>query len=276
MPLPLEDYLQFLRETGVEFTVAPGLRRETDHRGPLLSPEPNPRCLHLSSGMDVIERFDSARGLGANHASVSVAEALVRLQPSVAGEGVVDMGCGTGVLGIVAALQGARVVGTDVDSAALELARGNGVANGVVMDLRFGSLCDPLGDDSVDVFLANLPHKPSLGTDCLPLSQDGGPEGDRLFSAALPAMARYQEPGGRLLFSLHSLPHPRLLRCVQRFYALELVRWKLRWLDPASYGRLRSGFRERHATGTSFLAMGKDREAFITGVWVCRRRGRGE
>ena len=171
MPLPLEDYLEFLREGGVEFTVAPGLRREADHQGPLLSPEPNPRCLHLSSGLEVVEQFDFARGLGANHASVSVAEALVGLQPSVAGEWVVDMGCGTGVLGIVAALQGARVVGTDVDPAALELARDNAAANRVELDLRLGSLCDPLGDDSVDVFLANLPHKPSIGTDCLPLSQ---------------------------------------------------------------------------------------------------------
>ena len=144
----------------------------------------------------------------------------------------------------------------------------------VAMDLRLGSLCEPLGADPVDLFLANLPHKPSVGADRLPLAQDGGPEGDRLFSAALPAMARHQQRGGRLLFSLHSLPHPRLLRCAQRFYTLDLVRWKLRWLGSASYGGLRPGFRERHAVGTSFLVMAEEGEAFITGVWVCRRRGR--
>lgn len=44
---------------------------------------------------------------------------------------VLDLGCGTGVLGIGAALYGARVVGVDVDTEALRLARSNAAAAGV-------------------------------------------------------------------------------------------------------------------------------------------------
>jgi release factor glutamine methyltransferase len=272
MRTPLGEYLGFLRSAGVEFSVAPGLLRENDHRGPLQPGQANPRHLRLSGGLEVVERFDPGRGLGADHASLSVAEALAGLQPPVAGEGVVDMGCGTGVLGIVAALQGARVIGTDVDPVALELARRNAAANGVALDLRLGSLCDPLAGETVDLFLANLPQKPSCGTDFLPLSQDGGVDGDALFSAAVPEMSRLQRPGGRLLFYAHSLAHPRLLGAVGRHYELELLRWKLRWLEPGEYGPLRDRFRDRHSAGTSFLVTDGDREALVGGVWLCTRR----
>ncbi len=44
---------------------------------------------------------------------------------------VLDLGCGTGVLGVGAALYGARVVGVDVDSDALRTARHNAESAGV-------------------------------------------------------------------------------------------------------------------------------------------------
>ena len=44
---------------------------------------------------------------------------------------VLDLGCGTGMLGIGAALYGARVVGIDLDAEALRLARENAAAAGV-------------------------------------------------------------------------------------------------------------------------------------------------
>jgi len=47
---------------------------------------------------------------------------------------VLDLGCGTGVLGIGAALYGARVVGVDIDEGALRLARSNATVAGVAED----------------------------------------------------------------------------------------------------------------------------------------------
>ncbi len=46
-------------------------------------------------------------------------------------ESVVDLGCGTGVLSIGSALQGASVVGVDVDRSAVEVARENAATLGV-------------------------------------------------------------------------------------------------------------------------------------------------
>lgn len=44
---------------------------------------------------------------------------------------VLDLGCGTGVLGVGAALYGARVVGVDVDGGALRVGRENAATTGV-------------------------------------------------------------------------------------------------------------------------------------------------
>lgn len=77
-----------------------------------------------------------------------------------AGRSVLDVGTGSGVLAIAAARLGARrVVGVDIDPAAIEAARANAGRNGVAIELREGSL-DALataGDYApFDLVLANL------------------------------------------------------------------------------------------------------------------------
>jgi ribosomal protein L11 methyltransferase len=70
---------------------------------------------------------------------------------------VLDVGTGTGVLAMVAALSGARtVVGTDVDAVALGAARENASLNGLGERIVFqdGSSALPTGFDLV---VANLP-----------------------------------------------------------------------------------------------------------------------
>ncbi|MDO9523053.1 MAG: METTL5 family protein [Methanocorpusculum sp.] len=58
------------------------------------------------------------------------------LAGDIEGMKVVDLGCGTGMLSIGAALLGATVIGIDIDEAALKIARKNAEAFGVDIEWR--------------------------------------------------------------------------------------------------------------------------------------------
>jgi ribosomal protein L11 methyltransferase len=75
----------------------------------------------------------------------------------IKGARVLDLGCGSGILGIAAALFGARqVVGLDTDPLAIEATHANAARNGLAgqMMARRGSL--PAADGPFDLVLANL------------------------------------------------------------------------------------------------------------------------
>jgi HemK-related putative methylase len=61
------------------------------------------------------------------------------------GRRFLDMGTGTGIVGIVAALQGAVVTAVDINPAAVEAARGNAAANGVSMEVLESDLFERVG-----------------------------------------------------------------------------------------------------------------------------------
>ncbi len=75
-------------------------------------------------------------------------------------EAILDLGCGTGVLGIAAAKlsEGGHVVLTDVNERAVGLARANLRANGVGnAEVRAGSLYEPVSSLAFDHILCNPP-----------------------------------------------------------------------------------------------------------------------
>lgn len=85
--------------------------------------------------LELLEQVDRARGLR--------------------GATVIDVGTGTGILAIGAAMLGAgQVLAVDVDPDAVEVTAENATANGVELDARVGSA--DLVDDTYDVVLANL------------------------------------------------------------------------------------------------------------------------
>lgn len=75
---------------------------------------------------------------------------------------VLDIGTGAGVFAILSAKLGAKVVATDVDFEAVELARINSLKNSVKVDLRIGSLAEPINqDETFDLIVFNLPSSPT-------------------------------------------------------------------------------------------------------------------
>lgn len=67
---------------------------------------------------------------------------------------VLDMGCGTGVVGVLAQDAGASVVATDLDPVACGAARDNGLD-----DVRRGDLFEPLPDECFDLVAFNPPYR---------------------------------------------------------------------------------------------------------------------
>ena len=71
------------------------------------------------------------------------------------GKSVIDVGCGSGILGIAAALTGAKCVYMcDIDPQAVEAARANAALNGVDCTIERADLIE--GKERADLILANL------------------------------------------------------------------------------------------------------------------------
>ena len=92
---------------------------------------------------------------------------------------VLDMGCGTGVLGIMAKKCGAsHVLGVDIDDKSVENSIENAESNGVAIDVELGS-APPEGE--YDLIMANI-HR-------------------NILIEHMPAYAAYLKPGGELWLS---------------------------------------------------------------------------
>jgi len=124
---------------------------------------------------------------------------------------VLDIGCGSGLLALVAARTADRVVGVDIDPAAVEASRYNAAANGVRnVVFLLGNMYAPVVGEKFDLIVCNPPLYPtsnrlapdlpqtvfrSLCDDCSPSFMIG-------LIAGLP---RHLTSTGRYLFASSSL-----------------------------------------------------------------------
>jgi ribosomal protein L11 methyltransferase len=93
-----------------------------------------PRAATPTAALDVVIEPGQAFGTGAHATTRLCLELLLELEP---GDELLDLGCGSGVLGIAAARLGwRRVRAVDHDPLAVEATRRNAAANGVALDVE--------------------------------------------------------------------------------------------------------------------------------------------
>lgn len=136
-----------------------------------------------------------------------VVERILRELPRDAPATVADVGCGSGVIGLTIAAERpqARVVLTDVSPEAASLARENAerFRLGDRVDVREGDLAEPLGTESFDAVVANLPYVPAKARLARHIVEHephlalfAGDDGLDAIRRLVPALDRHVRPGG--------------------------------------------------------------------------------
>lgn len=206
------------------------------------------------------------------HTSLAVAEVL-EIHP---GEEVADIGCGCGVLAIVAARLGAgRVVGTDISADAVEVAAGNarGLGLEAVTDFRVGDLCEPLGDESFDVVIGDVSGMPDPIAELAGWLPGGGPTGAENPVAMLKGVGPALRPGGRLYLPTGSIQDDETVLAVARdvFGADRVDRLGSRLFPLPTTLATSPVLEELMAAGVVRLESRGSRRLWELRLWCCRR-----
>jgi methylase of polypeptide subunit release factors len=106
------------------------------------------------------------------------------------------LGTGSGVQSLHLAGHVGDVVATDVNPRALALARATAGLNGLRLDLREGSLFEPVRGERFDLLVTNPPFVVSPGTGELLTYRDSGLPGDELVRRVVGSAPAYLQPGG--------------------------------------------------------------------------------
>ncbi|HEY3226911.1 MAG TPA: class I SAM-dependent methyltransferase, partial [Planctomycetota bacterium] len=128
---------------------------------------------------------------GVNPSSVSLVSLCVR-RPARAG---LDLGTGCGVVALYAARHCDRVVATDINPRALNFTAFNAALNDIRnVDIRPGSLFEPVAGETFDVIMCNPPYVISPDSDFQ--FRDSGKEGDSLCKTLIRDLPRHLREGG--------------------------------------------------------------------------------
>lgn len=101
--------------------------------------------------------IDPKMAFGTGHHSTTMLMMRYILETDMAGKSVIDMGCGTGILSILAKMHGAaEVTGIEIDRDAWENALDNAVLNKVDISLIHGDASALKEEKDVDYFFANI------------------------------------------------------------------------------------------------------------------------
>jgi Methyltransferase small domain len=130
--------------------------------------------------------------LGVTPASTSLAQLPSRRRVGR----VLDLGTGCGVQSLHLATHADRVVATDVNDRALAVAALNAALNEIDVELRSGSLWEPVADETFDLIAANPPFVISPATDERLVYRDSGLPGDQVVEAIVRGATHHLSDGG--------------------------------------------------------------------------------
>ncbi len=127
---------------------------------------------------------------------------------------ILDLGTGTGCVAIALGknIPGAHITATDLNPAALAVARKNALRHGVAVELREGDLFSPLGaEETFDAIVSNPPYVESVEWNALspvirlhedPRALLGGPDGLEVIRRLILQAPQHLVPGGLLAIEI--------------------------------------------------------------------------
>ncbi|ROS31636.1 methyltransferase [Cellulomonas sp. PhB150] len=132
--------------------------------------------------------------LGVGGASTTLAQVTVR---SEVGR-VLDLGTGCGIQALHASRHAQQVVATDISQRALAFTRFNAALAGVELDLRLGSMLDPVAGSELDLVVSNPPFVITPRSADVPAYEyrDGGRAGDAIVRDLVTGIGSVLAPGG--------------------------------------------------------------------------------
>jgi len=134
--------------------------------------------------------------LGVGGASLT----LARITPRAPVRKVLDLGCGGGIQALHASRHAEHVVATDLSERALSFAAFNAALNDIKIELRQGSLLEPVTGESFDLIVSNPPFVITPRTpedDSTTWTyRDGGRAGDTLLAELLHDLPGHLAQGG--------------------------------------------------------------------------------
>ncbi len=120
------------------------------------------------------------------------------------GERVLEVGCGSGIVSIHCALNGAEVSCGDINPKAVALARRNAEANGARLDVRETDIYSAF-PERYDTVIFNLPYLPVEEEGLLAKAWSGGEDGMGPLPELLEKAPEHLLPGGRVIVVVSSL-----------------------------------------------------------------------
>ncbi|GAA0729690.1 hypothetical protein GCM10009430_40080 [Aquimarina litoralis] len=82
------------------------------------------------------------------------------LQLSLKNKSLLELGCGSGIISLLAASKGARVTATDINPTAIELLKDASIQNNLTLDIFHSNLFDKIDDQVFDYIIINPPYYP--------------------------------------------------------------------------------------------------------------------
>ena len=110
-----------------------------------------------------------------------------------------DVGCGCGIQALYLSTHADHVVATDISARACQMTRFNAALNGVSIDVRHGSLYEPVTGEVFDLIVSNPPFvitPPALRETGLLEYRDAGMERDSLVGAVIAGAQHHLREGG--------------------------------------------------------------------------------
>ncbi|MDR0791125.1 MAG: methyltransferase [Methanomassiliicoccaceae archaeon] len=138
------------------------------------------------------------------------------------GERILEIGCGSGVVAIHCAKNGASVTAVDINPSAVEITRKNAAANGAYMDVRLSDLYEDI-DSYYDTIVFNLPYLPVNDPGDLEKAWSGGDDGIGPLPKFLNEAKDHLFPRGRFVVVVSSLMDQKRLEDVLDGYDVNVI-----------------------------------------------------